>query len=138
MKVRRNTGRFAITAVLTILLGFLVSVVAENPAMALSGCKIAFHYTGKDPYVTYNLYKYECSGGYTYGYMTGRPDWTACIVISLGNVTDGPCDYIAPGYTPPKSSVTTRVISAGADVKLWNICFRDYHGYVLWCHNDYG
>lgn len=128
----------AITAVLLAFSGAF-AVVAANPASAApTGCHSVFHYTASDGASnSYNIYKYECDGNQTYGYMTGNPG-PACITISLGNVADGPCWSIPTGYTPPRTSIQTKTLSAGSSVKLTGICFNNYYGATLWCHNDYG
>jgi hypothetical protein len=134
--MRRHTMPLAAVAVLGAL-SALPAVLGSQPASAATGCHSVFHYAGHDGAKTYDVYKYECSGNQTYGYMTGTPG-DACITISLGNVTDGPCYSIPVGYTPPRTSIATPVVNAGATMKITDICFLNSQHGVEWCHNDYG
>jgi len=127
----------SLSAVLFALMSAL-AISVPGSASAATGCHVTVHRTVVDGVNTYNLYKYECNGNQTYGYMTGNPG-NACITMSLGNVTDGACYGIPVGYTPPRTSITTPTRNAGSTIKLVDICFINHLGVPQGgCHNDFG
>lgn len=133
----RRTITAVVSAALLILFG-VFAVATANTASAATNCRSVFHYSAYDGASnTYDIYKYECDNNQTYGLMTGNPG-PACITISHGSVSDGTCWSIPTGYTPPRTSISTSVMSAGNTMKLVYICFNNYYHVTLWCHNDYG
>ena len=132
-----RTLPLSLSAVLFALMSAL-AISVPGPASAATGCHVTVHTKFNDAGNTYNLYKYECAGNQSYGYMTGNPG-DACITMSLGNVTDGPCYHIPVGYTPPRTSITTPVKNLGGYIHIWDMCFINHYGVSQGgCHNDDG